>query len=230
MSNAERYYPISLPDISQITSLFADQTRAAICGALMSGTAWTVGELAAFTKVSMANASEQVNKLVAGGILKEQRQGRHRYLMIASTEVAELIETLGHMSSAKLRSPHSLNARRANQDFYQGRTCYKHLAGELGVSLLRQLRINEYLTNNFQLSKKGVELLKSWGIKNPQRLKGEPCMDTTHRVFHLAGTLGSALCQQMLAAAWLSRNKETRCVRITKDGQQKLLQANIHIA
>lgn len=40
-----RKFPVSIPDISQIASLFADKTRAAICGILMSGTAWTVTDI-----------------------------------------------------------------------------------------------------------------------------------------------------------------------------------------
>lgn len=225
----ERRFPVALPDISRITSLFADQTRAAICGALMSGTAWTVGELAAFAHVSKSNATEQINKLVEGGIIKEQRQGRHRYLMIASAEVATLIETLAQASEATLRSPQSLNANRANKDFHQGRTCYNHLAGELGIRLLQQLRINEYLTNDFQLTDKGTDLLKNWGIKNPQNLEGKPCMDTTHRVFHLAGSLGSVICQHFLESGWVSRNHETRCVRLTQEGHNELSKANIDL-
>lgn len=195
----------------------------------MSGTAWTVGELAAFTRVSKANATEQINKLVEGGIVKEQRQGRHCYLMIASAEVATLIEILAQASEATLRSPQSLNANRANKDFHQGRTCYNHLAGELGIRLLQQLRINEYLTNEFQPTDKGIELLQGWEIKNPQSLEGKPCMDTTHRVFHLAGSLGTAICQHFLQKGWMSRNKETRCVCLTEEGHRKLLKVGIDL-
>lgn len=229
MINPERRFPVALPDISRITSLFADQTRAAICGALMSGTAWTVGELATFAHISKANATEQINKLVEGGIVKEQRQGRHRYLMIASAGVATLIETLAQASEATLRSPQSLNAHRANSDFHRGRTCYNHLAGELGVRLLQQLRINNYLTNDFQATDKGIQLLQSWRIQNPDDLKGKPCMDTTHRVFHLAGSLGTAICQHVLEVGWMSRAKETRCVRLTEEGYKELLKVGIDL-
>ncbi len=229
MFDSKRRFPIALPDISSITCLFADQTRAAICGALMSGTAWTVSELAIFTHISKANATEQINKLVEGGIIKEHRQGRHRYLMIASVTVANLIETLAQATDVTLRSPQSLNANRANLHFRQGRTCYNHLAGELGVRLCQQLQINDYLTANFQLTDKGVSLLKAWKITKPENLTGKPCMDTTHRVFHLSGSLGTAICQHFLRTGWLIRNKENRCVHLTEKGHTELLKANISL-
>lgn len=229
MFDSERRFPVSLPDISPITSLFADKTRAAICGALMSGTAWTVGELANFAHVSKSNATEQINKLVEGGIVKEQRQGRHRYLMLSSLEVATLIETLAQASEVTLRSPQSLNGNRANYHFRKGRTCYNHLAGELGIRLLHQLQMNEYLTDDCQLTNKGIELLNAWGITKLQTLVGKPCMDSTHRVFHLSGSLGNAICQQFFQAGWITRNKENRSVCLTEEGQNELLKVGIDL-
>lgn len=222
MSGSKRDFPMSLPDISKMAALFSNQTRAAICGALMSGTAWTPGELARFARISKANATEQINKLVEGGVVKEQRQGRHRYLMIASEEMASLIEMLAQASGAILPSPASLNAHYANQAFYRGRTCYNHLAGELGIRLLQQMQEKGYVSKGFQLTEKGVYLLKAWGIKDPQVLEGKPCMDTTHRVFHLAGSLGNAICRHLLEAGWIVRNRQSRCVTLTEEGRHAL--------
>ena len=65
-------------------ALLADPTRAGMCLALIDGRAWTAGELATATGVARSTASEHLDQLVAGGLLAEERQGRHRYLRLAT--------------------------------------------------------------------------------------------------------------------------------------------------
>ena len=59
-------------------------------------------------------------------------QGRHRYYRLTSPAVAELLEKLAALapptSARSLRESHQRDALR------QGRTCYDHLAGQLGVA------------------------------------------------------------------------------------------------
>lgn len=71
------------PQLAKVAGLLADGTRAAFCLALLDGRAWTAGELARHAGVAPATASEHLHQLVAGGLLAEQRQGRHRYLRLA---------------------------------------------------------------------------------------------------------------------------------------------------
>lgn len=222
-----RKFPVSIPDISQLASLFADKTRAAICGILMSGTAWTVTELANFCKISKSNATEQINKLIDGGILTYHRQGRHKYVMIASKEIAELIERLAQVSGQMPESPQSLNAGRYNELFRKGRSCYGHLAGEIGVTLLQGLRCRGYLSDQYRLTKAGIALLKEWGIANPQKLEGKACMDTTRRTFHLAGSLGRELCKFFLEEGWLIRDKEKRLLSLSEKGYRNFRRYHI---
>jgi len=65
-----------------------------MCLALMDGRAWTAGELATATGVARSTASEHLDLLVAGGLLAQERQGRHRYLRLASPAAAQLVESL----------------------------------------------------------------------------------------------------------------------------------------
>lgn len=222
MNSLERTLPISIPDISEVSAAFADPTRAAVCGALMSGTAWTPSELAQFCSVSKSTMSEHLAMLKTLKIVDELKQGRHKYFRLAGPEVAEIIESLAAFTNTRFRSPRSLNAVRANRDFIAGRTCYSHLAGKIGVSLLQQLNTLGHMKPNYMLTCSGQRLLTQWGIKNPERLKGKPCLDTTQRVFHLAGPLGSAICCQWLTHNWLKRKEKSRCVVITAAGKEAL--------
>ena len=131
-----RVFPEALPDISTIATALADRSRAAMCAALMDGRAWTVGELAAYAGLARSTASEHVDVLVSRGIAVDARQGRHRYISLAGEDTARVIEGLGAAARSTLPTPPSLSAWTANKHLQQGRTCYRHLAGRLGVCLL----------------------------------------------------------------------------------------------
>ncbi|MET9397845.1 winged helix-turn-helix domain-containing protein [Kitasatospora sp. NPDC002965] len=86
--------------LAQLAGLLADPTRAAFCTALLDGRAWTAGELARYAGVAPSTASEHLSRLIAGGLLAEERQGRHRYVRLAGPAVATLIEDLSSFSPA----------------------------------------------------------------------------------------------------------------------------------
>ncbi len=224
-----RTLPVAMPDISKISSAFADRTRAAVCGALMDGAAWTPTELAGFCSVSKSTMSEHLAVLKAVGVVGEVRQGRHRYVRLAGPEVASVIESLAAIAGANFPSPKNYNAHRANTEFAAGRTCYNHLAGELGVRLLQELSAHGYISAHLQATEDGDELLRSWGIPHPERLEGKPCLDTTHRVFHLAGGLGSTICARLLALSWIERTHSNRCVRLVPEGRAALGAAGLSL-
>jgi DNA-binding transcriptional ArsR family regulator len=84
----------SASGLAALAALMADETRAAMCLALLDGRAWTAGELATHTGVARSTATEHLHRLVDGGLLIERRQGRHRYVQLASPSVAYLLEEL----------------------------------------------------------------------------------------------------------------------------------------
>src|SRR4029434_1646033 len=86
------------PDIAPIATLFADPARARILRTLMDGTRRPAGELAYAANISPQSASAHLAKLVVGGLLVSEAQGRHRYFRIASAEVAAAIESLAEVS------------------------------------------------------------------------------------------------------------------------------------
>ena len=100
--------------------------------ALADGRALPAGELAAAAGLSLSGASAQLARLTQGGLLTMEREGRHRYYRLTSPQVAAALEGLALLAvaprHARARSPATEALRRA-------RTCYDHLAGELGVAL-----------------------------------------------------------------------------------------------
>src|SRR5450631_4863075 len=87
-------------DVARIASLLADPARARILRTLMDGTTRPAGELAYAANISAQSASAHLAKLVDGGLLAAQAQGRHRYFRLASAQVADAIESLASLSVA----------------------------------------------------------------------------------------------------------------------------------
>ena len=215
----DRLFPEAVPDVAGTAAALADPSRAAMCAALMDGRAWTVGELGSYAGVARSTASEHVDVLAARGLVTRVRQGRHCYITLSGPEAARVIEALGVMAASVLPTARSLNAWTANRRVLAARTCYRHLAG--------QLRERGHLDPSWGLTGSGEDLLATWGMEKPLHTRGEACMDSTERRFHLGGPLGTALTQALFDRAWIARIGRTRAVKLTEAGREALAQAGL---
>ncbi|KQX77428.1 winged helix-turn-helix domain-containing protein [Streptomyces sp. Root1310] len=138
---------VRAPGLAALAGLVADETRAACLLALLDGRAWTAGELARHAGVAPSTLSEHLGKLVAGGLLAEERQGRHRYVRLADTRVAQLVEDLAaQVAPHPAHRPRTLRAASAGSAMARGRTCYDHLAGRLGIAVTDALTAHGLLS------------------------------------------------------------------------------------
>ncbi|MGW6060070.1 ArsR/SmtB family transcription factor [Streptomyces sp. NPDC055189] len=218
------------PRLAALAGLIADETRAACLLALLDGRAWTAGELARHAGVAASTLSEHLGKLVAGGLLAEERQGRHRYVRLADARVAQLVEDLTayvRPGGAVLRAPRTLREAGASGAMARGRTCYDHLAGHLGTTITRAMTERGLLRQDagFALTDEGIGWFGELGI-GLERSGGRPlaraCLDWTERRPHLAGVAGAALCRHALDAGWCVRIGSQRAVRVTPAGARAL--------
>ncbi|MET8233816.1 winged helix-turn-helix domain-containing protein [Micromonospora sp. NPDC005298] len=210
--------------LAELAALLADGTRAAICLALLDGRAWTAGELARRAGVAPSTASDHLTRLVRGGLLVEERQGRHRYLRLAGPAVAQLIESLAGYAPAPPAPTGSLRATTAGAALAYARTCYDHLAGRLGVlvydALLADGRLDR--ASGLTLTPAGWAWAAALGVpvevlRTGRRPVVRDCLDWTERRPHLAGALGAALCRRFTELGWTSRGTG-RAVRVTSSG------------
>lgn len=219
---------VTAESVAAFAALLADRTRAAMCLALLDGRAWTAGELARHAGVARSTASEHLSALVAAGLLTEERQGRHRYVRLAGSDVAQLVEDLA--AAVGLRpAPTSLRTVRAARDLAAGRTCYDHLAGALGVAVFDALAAAELITTStgLALTPAGHAWFTDLGCQaalHPPRRRPllRVCLDWTERRPHLAGVLGAALHDQLQNRGWTRRKPGTRAVTLTNSGQAAL--------
>ncbi|MEU9117399.1 helix-turn-helix domain-containing protein [Streptomyces sp. NPDC048483] len=215
------------PDLASVARLLADGTRAGFCLALLDGRAWTATELARHMGVAASTATEHLNSLVRGGLLVEERQGRHRYVRLADPHVAELIENLAAMAPARPTPPRSLSAAGRRQALALARTCYDHLAGTIGVAITDAMTERGLLSgeNGLRLTGEGDAWLAELGLSVPadsRRPAVRSCLDWTERRPHLAGTVGAVLCRHAFASGWITRIGTTRAVAVTAVGRRAL--------
>lgn len=217
------------PDVAGVAALIGDKTRATMLVALMDGRALTAGELARIAGVAPQTASGHLVRLLDGGLLSMEKQSRHRYYRLATAETAHLIESLmviarGDPVPAKKPGPKDAALRRA-------RTCYDHLAGELGVMIAGVFLNNRLIQSagtEFHITRAGQDALadldiiltdKRWGSHARPQCLG--CLDWSERRLHLAGKLGFALAVRLSELGWIKRQRG-RGVIVTPLGYQEL--------
>ncbi|PBC76135.1 ArsR family transcriptional regulator [Streptomyces sp. TLI_235] len=214
-------------DLAAVAGLLADGTRAAFCLALLDGRAWTATELAHHAGVAAPTATEHLNRLVRGGLLAEERQGRHRYVRLADPQVAELVEQLAALVPGRPERPASLSAHGRGRALAHARTCYDHLAGAVGVAIADAMTARGLLdwAHGLRLTAEGEAWLVAAGVTVPagtRRPAVRPCLDWTERRPHLAGAVGAALCGHAFAEGWITRIGSTRAVAVTPAGRRAL--------
>src|SRR5262249_16295970 len=151
--------------------------------------------------VAASTASEHLTKLVAGGLLTEWRQGRHRCVSLAGSHVAELLEDLSGRLEGPTARPTSLRAASTSAALARARTCYDHLAGRLGVAVADAMADMGVL-DEFALTERGREwfatALDASDLDGPgRRPLVRVCLDWTERRPHLAGLAGARVCTRL---------------------------------
>ena len=214
------------PDIARIASLVGDPARANMLTALMDGGALTASELALEAGVGLPTASSHLAKLVDGGLLKPASQGRHRYFGLAGPQVASMLEAI--MGVAAGAGPARTRPGPKDAGMREARVCYDHLAGAQAVAMLDRfvadaivLRDDEHI----HLGPAGPSFFAAVGIDtsslgSSRRPMCRACLDWSVRRSHLAGSLGAAILDKIVAEKWARRPQGSRTVEFTPPGRK----------
>jgi DNA-binding transcriptional ArsR family regulator len=212
-------------NLARIAALVGDNTRSQALLSLMDDRALPAGELARLTNVSPATMSAHLAKLVDGGLLRVESQGKHRYYRLSGPKVANLLETFGTL----VRLPDPSIESRVPGELRFARTCYRHLAGHVAVELNQAAQtkglwsLSKSHDKEYKVSSAGRRWLELIGVELCERRGfARACLDWSERRHHLAGELGSRLLERFLALKWIARVGETRAIRVTHRGQEEL--------
>jgi DNA-binding transcriptional ArsR family regulator len=224
--------------LANAAKLLAEPARAAMLLELMGGRAVPAGELALAASVSQQTASEHLARLTEGGFITARRQGRHRYYELANEEVAYAVESLLALSAAPREARRNDTGRLALGSLEHARTCYRHLAGWLGVAITDALQREGHLApvagRSFAVTNRGREWFEQRGIYLPSSSGdadsklARPCLDWTERRPHLAGILGVKLYKRFSELGWIASSRKSRAVRVTLEGR-KAFSRYLHI-
>jgi len=208
--------------IAGVASLIADPARANMLSALMAGIALTAGELAQIGGVTPQTASGHLGRLVDAEIAAVEKQGRHRYYRLVSSEVAQAIELLSVAATAGPRRYRRPGPK--DEALRHARTCYDHIAGRLGLALADAMQVRGYVqTANgaASVTPEGMAFLNDFGadIGSDQRPMCRACLDWSERRYHLAGRVGAELLNRSLSLGWVERVPGGRTLLVTNIGQ-----------
>ncbi|TCP29725.1 DNA-binding transcriptional ArsR family regulator [Scopulibacillus darangshiensis] len=212
-------------NISTTAALIGDATRTGILMALADGKALTAGELAHIASVSPQTASSHLNKLMEGGLIKVEVQGRHRYFKLSGPEVARAIEAIAIASPPlKVRSLRQSSEKKALE---YARTCYGHLAGKLGVATTDALIACGYfrdIGDVYQLTDRGQEWLIDFGVQPflPKKIDFNAIpqhLDWTERRHHIGGPLALAITRRLHDLGWIEDGPIRRSIKLTRVGR-----------
>jgi DNA-binding transcriptional ArsR family regulator len=218
------------PDIAMVAALVGDPARSNMLTALMTGRALTASELAHQAGVTPQTASSHLSKLEAGGLVEQEKQGRHRYYRLSDPDVAAVLEGLEGLAA---RAGH-MRVRTGPKDpaLRHARVCYDHLAGDLGVQMLDSMKQQKWLRQrkqDIELTDEGERFLtdtlqiSAEALAHPRRPLCRACLDWSERRHHLAGTLGAAILTRFTELKWATRDDTpgSRVVNFTRKGEKR---------
>jgi DNA-binding transcriptional ArsR family regulator len=217
--------------IAPVAALLADRARAAMLLALADGRVLPACELALQAGVKAPTASAHLARLVEGGLLRVERDGRHALYRLTSPHVARALEALATLAPS--RPAGSFREGQHGRALRVARSCYDHLAGQLGVALTAALLRRGALRQRgaaYLLTPAGERMLRALRVdvdsaRRARRAFARPCLDWSERRHHLAGALGAAVLDGLLAEEWLRRRRSGRALEVTVAGWRGLRSA-----
>ena len=232
-------------DLAAVAGLLGDRARSRMLLALTGGRELAAGLLADEAGVSRSTASEHLRWLVEGGLVSVRAVGRNRHYRLANDRVAAAIEQL--IALAPAQPVTSLSGSRRADRLRVARTCYDHLAGRVGVGIMRGMLDRGLLTGgpglpeldgadtpaspghdyDYRLTEDGHAHLDALGVRLPagRRPLIRYCVDWTETRHHLAGRLGRGLRDRALEAGWVRPLPTYRALEVTAAGATVLADA-----
>src|SRR5258707_4710791 len=194
---------ITVNALSEVAALMGDPARAAMLQLLMDGRAHTASELAHTAGITAQTASGHLGRMVDGSLLAARAQGRNRFYRLASPDVAHAIESL--MAIAGTRAPPASKsaAWRRGAQLRFCRTCYDHLAGQVGIavtdSLTRAGHIEPKGARDWKLTDSGELFCRRIGVdlagarRAGSRHFARQCLDWSGRRADHSGAPGAGI-------------------------------------
>ena len=220
---------VAAANLVELAALVGDTARATMLNALMGGQSLTATELAYCAHVSRSTASGHLSKLVAARLLTVIRDRRFSYYRIASPLVATMLESMKVVAAIEV--PPRRHPRSANDEALRfARSCYDHLAGQVGVAVTDALVAMGHIVltdEGGEVTSSGGHFLSAFGADltpRTRRVFCQPCLDWSERRYHLKGLVGARILDRLLELGWLTCMPDSRALQLTSSGKAGLSQ------
>jgi DNA-binding transcriptional ArsR family regulator len=223
---------ITVNAVSKVAALMGDPARASMLSLLMDGRAHTASELALAAGVTAQTASGHLSRMVEANLLAARAQGRNRFYRLASGDVAHAMESLMALAGTRTTPASKSAAWRRDPDLRFCRTCYDHLAGQVGMAVTDALTQHGHLEpegpRDWTLTRSGELFCTRIGVDLAgaraahSRHFARQCLDWSERRPHISGALGSAIADTFFKKGWAERLRRGRTVRLTDSGRRAM--------
>ena len=210
--------------IAQITSAMGDAVRVNMLLALRFDGGLTASELARVGNVAPSTASEHLARMVAAGLIFQQKMGRQRLYALADAEVCDILDSVTAMAERTRDS--RPEASPLPEGLLHARLCYDHLAGRLGCALTEAMFAQGILAHGRarpRVTGTGANWFQALGIdhaayEDRPRCALRLCRDWTEDSHHLGGGLASALLDTFRQRDWVRTRRGEMQVFVTPKG------------
>lgn len=211
-------------DIASISAAIGEPARAKMLVALLGGKALTASELALEADITAQTATTHLQKLLTNRLVSLERQGRHKYFRLLNFQVAQLLEQMLSLTADSVQLKTQTGP--ADIDMRRARVCYDHLAGEKAVQLFEHLvqsRLIKSIQHNPTLSQAGIVFFNQLGapvdaLLRVKRPLCKTCLDWSERRYHLAGSLGKWILQDLYVKKWAVKDMDSRVIHFSEKG------------
>ena len=211
--------------LAEFASALGDPVRIKMIMSLRQDGQLSAGDLANIGNIAPSTASEHLARLTACDLLKQTKNGRHRYFQIAAPELFDILDSL-----EALERKSDTNNTQVPAAVVHKRLCLDHLGGRLGCGVTDALFETDRLRHSRRgivLTTEGQKWLASFGV-NVAPMMAAPrniavlCPDWSENRHHIGGAVGAAILSVCKGMDWLRTSRGNAAVEITPKGYAAL--------
>lgn len=193
------------------------------------------GELSQSLGVADSLLANHLGRMRDRGLLAVDKSGRTATYRLSGPQLADTLQGILRAIGEPVVNPlqHARGRDSVAVEIVYARSCYDHLAGQLGVAVHRWFLARRALVpadadaDDLVLGDGAEQAFPLLGIgmtavPSGRRRFAYACPDWTQGETHLGGALGAAVLSSFLDRGWLSRHPGSRALQVDPTGRAEL--------
>lgn len=214
-----------LTEAAQLAAELSSPVRLGILRYLAAEGPSRVKELAQQINLPEPQLSNHLRRLREKNYVEVEKQGRSATYRLTDPRISDVVSGLLAATGTSPDTP----VVTGHPDLMFARSCYDHVAGELGIHLCEGLLERAALItahDGLTLGPGAEPHFAALGVGMtslpPRRKLAALCPDWSHDRFHLGGALGAALLTGLMSKDWVRPVAKSRQLELTAAGRHGL--------